>query len=321
MRRREFLAACCAVLCVSPTHAQSGPRKIGFVSWWPPQVAVHADRFRKGLQELGYVEGRDIVVEAHFTGGNPDQTREVIRRLVQQRVDILVVSATPAISIAKQEAGSLPIVMSPVSDPIAAGFAESLARPGGNLTGMSTFSPNLVAKRIEFLKEIKPDLRVIGFLGSSKDANTATFVRGLRREAERISLNLIVQLVDGPENIQASMFEAMRREGAEAVIVQPIFMGYQERIVSLANEAALPIVGDYSLFAEAGAVIAFGIDDYEQMRQAAYFVDQIFKGAHPADLPIQQPSKFRLVVNVGAAKRFGWSIPVPILASADEVIE
>jgi putative tryptophan/tyrosine transport system substrate-binding protein len=321
MTRRELLAACFAVLYLPPAYTQQRPRKIGFVSWWPPQVAVHADRFRKGLRELGYMEGQDVVVEAHFTGGNPDLTRAVIRKLVQQGVDVLVVSATPAISIAKEEAGSLPIVMSPVSDPIAAGFAESLARPGGNLTGMSTFSPNLVAKRVEFLKEIKPGLRVIGFLGSSRDPNAATFVRGLQKEAERIGLQLIVQLVDGPEGIGTSTFEALRRDGAEAVIVQPIFMGHQGSIITRANDAALPVIGDYSLFAEDGAVFAYGIDDYEQMRQAAYFVDRIFKGARPADLPIQQPSKFRLVVNIGAARRFGWSIPVSILASADQVIE
>ncbi|MBB3020960.1 putative ABC transport system substrate-binding protein [Microvirga lupini] len=291
------------------------------MSWWPPEVAVHAEQFRKGLRDLGYVEGRDITVEAHFTDGNRDRTRAVVRKLIEDKVDILVVSTTPAIAVTKEEAGSLHIVISLVSDPLAAGFAASLSNPGGNLTGMTTFSPGLVAKRVELMKEIRPELRVIAFLGSSRDVNTGTFLRNMQTEADRSGLRLIPYLIDGPARIDRAVFEAMRHEGAEAVIVQPIFMGHQERIIHLANAAGLPIVADYSLFAHAGAMFTYGIDDHAQMRRAAYFVDRIFKGAHPGDLPIQQPTEFRLVVNAGAAKRFGWAIPLSVLARADEVIE
>jgi putative tryptophan/tyrosine transport system substrate-binding protein len=291
------------------------------VSWWPSEVAVHAEQFRKGLRDLGYVEGRDVTVEAHFTDGDRERTRAVIRKLVRDKVNLLVVSTTPAIAVAKEEAGSLPIVMSPVSDPIAAGFAKSLSHPGGNLTGMTTFSPGLVAKRIELMKEIRPELRTIAFLGSSKDVNTATFLRGMEAEADRIGLRLLPHLIDGPARIDPAVFETMQREGAEAVIVQPIFMGHQVRIISLAGAVDLPVMADYSLFAQAGAVFSYGIDDHAQMRRAAYFVDRILRGAHPGDLPIQQPTEFRLVVNVGAARRFGWVIPLSVLARADEVIE
>lgn len=321
MKRREFLVFCLAAIWPLPLRSQQFVYRIGFVSWWPPQVAVHAEQFRKGLRDLGYIEGRDITFEAHFTDGDRERTREVIRKLIADKIDILVVSATPAIAIAKEEAGSLPIVMSPVSDPIAAGFAKSLSHPGGNLTGMSTFSPVLVAKRIEMIKEIRPELRAIAFLGSSKDVNTSTFLGGMQAEADRIGLRVLPHLVDSPERIDPGVFETMRREGAEAVIVQPIFMGHQDKIVAFASAAGLPVVADYSLFAEAGAVFTYGIDDHAQMRRAAYFVDKIFKGAHPGDLPIQQPTEFRLVVNTGAAKRFGWVVPLSILAHADEVIE
>jgi putative ABC transport system substrate-binding protein len=321
MNRRDVLLLWAITALPVSVRAQDRPRIIGFVSWWPPQVAVHAEQFRKGMSDLGYVEGRDIVVKAHFVGGSQESARDVIRTLVLNKVEVLVVSTTPAIAIAKEEAGTLPIVMSPVSDPIAAGFAKSLSRPGGNLTGMSTFSPGLVAKRLELVREIRPELRTIAFLGSSKDVNTATFLKGLNAEANRIGLKLLPYLIDGPANIEPQLLEAMRREGAEAVMVQPIFMGHQETIVPLANAAGLPIVADYSLFAEAGALFTYGIDDHAQMRKAAYFVDQILRGVPPGDLPIQQPTEFRLVVNAAAAKRFGWTIPVSILALADTVIE
>lgn len=291
------------------------------MSWWLQEVSSHAEQFRKGLRDFGYVEGRDVTVEAHFTNGDRERTRDVIRKLVRDKVDILVVSTTPAIVVAKEEAGSLPSVMSPVSDPIAAGFAKTLSHPGGNLTGMTTFSPGLVAKRVELMKEIRPELRVVAFLGSSRNVNTATFLRSMQAEADRSGLRLIPYLIDGPARIDPAVFETMRHEGAEAVIVQPIFMGHQERIIPLANAARLPVVADYSLFAQAGAVFTYGINDHAQMRQAAYFVDRILKGAHPGDLPIQQPTEFRLVVNAGAAKRFGWAIPLSVLARADEVIE
>jgi putative ABC transport system substrate-binding protein len=291
------------------------------VSWFTPQLAVHAEQFRKGLRDLGYIEGRDITVEAHFTSGDRDRTREVVRKYVQDKVDVLVVEATPAIAIAKQEAGSLPIVMAMVSDPIAAGFAQSLSRPGGNITGRTMFGPDLAGKRIDLLKEIRPGLRTVAFLGSSLDVNTVRFVRGTEAETDRIGLKLIVKLVEGPAKIEPAVFEDLRREGAEAVIVQPIFGGYQETIMALANEAGLPVVADWPIFAEAGALLTYGIDSYANLRRAAYFVDRIVKGASPADLPIEQPTETRLVVNVAAARRFGWTIPPTVLARADEVIE
>ena len=321
MRRRQFMALLAAATYAPGATAQAAPRKIPFVSWFTPQLAVHAEHFRRGLRELGYVEGRDIAVEAHFTSGDRDLTREIIRRYVRERVDLLVVEATPAIALAKQEAGSLPIVMAMVSDPIAAGFAHSLSHPGGNLTGRTMFGPDLAGKRIDLLKEIRPELRTVAFLGSSLDVNTVRFVRETQAETDRIGLKLVVRLVEGPRAIDAGVFDALRRDGSEAVIVQPIFGGFQGTILALANEAGLPIVADWAMFAEAGAVLTYGIDTYANARRAAYFVDRILKGARAAELPIEQPTEIRLAVNVGAAKRFGWTVPLGVLLRADEVIE
>ena len=322
MRRRDFVILAGAAAAFPLTaDAQDAPKKVGFVSWWSPTVAVYTEEFRKGLAELGYVEGRDFEMEAHFTDGDPQLTREVIRKLVADGVDILVVQTTPAIRIAQEEAGELPIVMGPVADAIAGGFAESLARPGGNLTGLTMFGPNLAGKRIQYLKELRPSLETVAFLGSSTDHNTPTFVKGTQAAADESGVTLNVHLVDGPNAIDASTFEAIRQGGAEAVIVQPIFMGNQEKIVPLATAAGLPVISDYSLFAEAGAVLTYGIDDLAQMRRAAYYVDRIFKGDSPAELPIEQPTEFRLAINLRATEQFGWTVPPALLARADELIE
>lgn len=321
MRRREVMFGCLACAFPASAWAQQEPQKIGYVSWFSHELAAHADEFRKGMRDLGYVEGRDITIEAHFTNGDRERTREILRRLVRDNARILVVTATPAIGIAKQEAGAIPIVMAGVSDPIAAGFAQSLSHPGGNITGRTMFGPDLAGKRIELLKEIRPEIRTIAFLGSSMDVNTVTFVRGTQAGADQSGLKLVIHLVQGPKALDTAAFEAMRSAGAEAVVVQPIFAGDQQKILELSNAAGLPVVADWAIFAEAGAVLTFGIDDRAMVRRAAYFVDRIMKGASPADLPIEQPTETRLVLNVAAAKRFGWSVPAFLMLRADEVIE
>jgi putative tryptophan/tyrosine transport system substrate-binding protein len=322
MRRRDVLSLLGGA-AIWPRHAraqQNLPKKIGYVNWFPYNAAL-IEQLRKGLRDLGYVEGRDITIDVHFTDGDLERTRQVVRKLVRDKVDVLVVQATPAIAVAKQEAGSLPIVMSGVSDPIAAGFAQSLSHPGGNLTGRTTIGPIIAGKRIDLIREIRPGLRTVAYLGSSMDANALTFVRATQAETDRTGLRLIVRLIEGPTKIDTAVFEALRREGAEAVIVQPIFTGHQETIVALANEAGLPVIADNAVFAEAGAVFTYGIDTNATAYRAAYFVDRIFKGTKPADLPIEQPTETRFTVNVGALKRFGWTLPPSLLAFADDVID
>src|SRR5829696_6407913 len=274
INKRDFLLGCAAATLPSRVLAQAGPRKIGFVSWFAPELAKHAEEFRAGMRSFGYVEGRDVVIEAHFTNGDRGRTVDVVRKLVREGVQIFVVAATPAIAVAKQETEGLPIVVAAVSDPIAAGFAESLPRPGGRLTGRTMFGPDLAGKRIELLKEIRPELRTVAFLGSSTDSNTVMFVRGTQHGAEQRGLKLLVHLVEGPGALNDAVFENMRRDDAEAVIVQPIFSGHQQRIVPLATRAGLPVIADWAIFAEAGAVLTYGIDDLAQVRRAAYFVDR-----------------------------------------------
>ena len=321
MRRRTFLLGCAVATVPGGAMAQASARKIGFVSWFSPELASQVEQFRNGMRDLGYVEGRDFTLETHFTGADASRTREVVRKMVRDKVDIIVAVVSPAIEIAKQEAGSLPIVMASVADPIAAGFAQSLSRPGGNLTGRTMFGPELAAKRIDLLRDIKPDLRTVAFLGSSAAQSTPRFVREMQAATDRTGLKLVSHVVGGPKAIDAAVFEAMRRDGAEAVIVHPIFTTYEGVIMPLADAAGMPVVADYGEFADAGAVLTYGIDLDANLRRAAYFVDRIFKGASPADLPIEQPTETKLVVNLPVAKRFGWAVPPTILVSADRVIE
>lgn len=321
MRRREFLVGC-VVAAPLAARAQPGLKKIGYVSWFSPAVSAQVEQFRNGMRALGYADGQDFTVEAHFTDGDRERTRDLVRKLVRDKADILVAVGTPAIAIAREEAGVTPIVMASVADPIAAGFARSLSHPGGNLTGRTMFGPDLAGKRIAMLRDIRPELRTVAFLSpSTTSPTTARFVRETQAEADRNHLKLTLHPVEGPRAIDAGVFAAMHRDGAEALIVHPIFSTYQATIMPLANEAGLPVVADYAEFAEAGAVLTYGIDLDANIGRAAYFVDRIFKGSSPAELPIEQPTETKLAVNLTAAKRFGWTIPLSIVARADEVIE
>lgn len=324
MRRREIIALLGGAAALWPLAARAQTTKvaqIGFVSWWPPEMSAHFEALREGLRELGYIEGTTINLEAHFTSGDRDRTTEVVHRFVRLGVDILVASTTPVAHIAKNATRTIPIVMAPVADPLATGLVASLSRPGGNVTGLTSTGPDLGEKRLEMLREMKRGLRTIAFLGSSADPNAKTYIHGMQKAADRLGVRLIVHLVDGPNHIEAAIFEGLRRQGAEAVFIQPIFTGHHEKIVALALKAELAAVGQYPQYAEAGGLLAFGLDDLVLMRRAAYYVDRILKGALPATLPVEQPTKYMLVINARTAKTLGWTIPESLEIRADRIIE
>jgi putative ABC transport system substrate-binding protein len=297
--------------------------KLGFVDWFSPELTRDVEQLRQGLRDLGYVEGKNIELQTYFTSGDREKTREVTQALIDGGVDILIVSATPAVHIAKEltRDRSIPVIMAPVSDPIASGLVQSLARPGGNLTGLSMIGPDLAGKRLELLREIKPDLKTVAFLGSSRDPNAATFLAGIRTAAEAIGVKVIDKLIEGPGALDEATFRQLKTDGAEAVMVQPIFLGKEGPISRLAMTAGLPVVSDYPMAAEAGALLTLGVDRDEQTRRVAYYVDRILKGTSPADLPIEQPTVFRLGVNVKTARALGLTIPQSLLFRADLVVE
>jgi putative ABC transport system substrate-binding protein len=310
-----------------PAIAGAQPRKkivIGFVSWWPAFMeGDYVPRLRKGLSVLGYVEPQSLELLVTFTGGDPALTRETAKRLVARAADVIVVTATPVATILKEEtqASQIPVVMAPVADPLATGLVQSIARPGGNLTGMSMAGPDLSGKRLQLLRDIMPNLEVLAFVGSNRDPNTRTFAASLERVATQAGLRLVVHMVDSPMQIDDALMADFKRAGAQALNIQPIFIGQHVKIIEMATRAGLPSTSDFPAFAEAGALFSYGLDDRARIERAAYFVDRIVKGTKPADLPVELPTEFALIVNRRAAAGFKLEIPPGVIAQANEVIE
>lgn len=280
-------------------------------------------RLRKGLAPLGYVEPQTLELVPTFVGADPALVHQAAKQLVARKVDVIVATATPVAMILKQEtqANQIPVVMAPVSDPLATGLVQSIARPGGNLTGMSMAGPDLSGKRLQILRDLMPKLAVLGFVGSTRDQNAKTFAASLERAATQAGMNLVVRMVDSPAQIDDGLMADFKQAGVQALNIQPIFIGQHVKIVETATRAGLPSTSDFPAFADAGALFTYGLDDRARIERAAYFIDRIVKGAKPADLPIELPTEFALVVNRKAAARFGIALPKSVLAQADEVIE
>ncbi len=310
-----------------PAVAAAQPRKkivVGFISWWSASEEVdYVPRLRKGLAALGYVEPNTLELLTTFTGGDPALTREAAKRLVARGVDVLVTSTTPVATIVKEETqtSQTPVVMAPVSDPVATGLVQSIARPGGNLTGLSMAGPDLSGKRLQILRDIMPKLESLAFVGSTRDPNAKTFAANLERVAAQAGLKLTIRMVDSPMQIDDGLMGDFKRADAQALVIQPIFIGRHAEIVATATRAGLPSTSDFPAFAEAGALFSYGYDGRVAVERAAYFVDRIVKGTKPADLPIELPTEFTLIVNRKAAASFGLTIPPAVIAQADQVIE
>lgn len=319
MRKTPVAALLFALFAANASVAENKP-KIGFLCWQPPSAGEQLSEFRAGLREFGYVDGDNIEIDAHFVDGNRERAQEIAARFVREGVDVIVALPTPAIHVAKQATRTIPIVMGSVADPIATGLVESLAHPGGNITGVTTLSPDLSGKRIELLREIKPEIRSIAFLGLRDDQNTGTFLRETQAAANQLGITLIEQLVD-PDAIDDALFMGLHRRHVEAVIVQPAFLGRQDQIVGLAMKHDLPVIGDRPIWAKAGALMTYGPDTTAQIRRAAYYVDRILKGTKPSELPVEQPTEFQLVINAKTAKNLGLTIPQSVLLRADQVLE
>jgi putative tryptophan/tyrosine transport system substrate-binding protein len=317
--RRGFLLSGTALAIARPAFADRRKPKIGYLSWFPESMKDDLDRFREGMEKAGFTES-DYELEAYFTGGNPQLTRDIARKLVEEPVDVFVVVATPAIHIVKAATQTIPIVMF-TANALATGLVPSLSHPGGNLTGVSLLLTDTAGKRLELLRQIEPGLHTAAFLGSTKDPNTVNFVKETQGAADELGIKLAVKLIDGPQALGQPIFEAMKTDGSQAVIAQPIFIGYQDEIVAMAMKSGLPVTSDWSAFAKAGALFTYGARQAAGMRRTAYYVDRILKGAKPADLPIEQPTEFELVVNLKTAKALGLNVPQSLLARADDIIE
>jgi ABC-type uncharacterized transport system substrate-binding protein len=332
MRRREFITLLGGALvtwpsCVCAERASKVPR-VGFLATGALESAEQQailDAFRQGLRERGYVEGQDLVIEYRAANGKIERFPELATELVRLNLDLIVASNTPAARAAKEATTTVPIVVPVMGDPVGDGLVASLARPGGNITGMTFLGPELVAKRLELLKQALPTMSRVAALWHPGAYGEST-MREMMKNVEAAAGTLLVQL-QLVEVRQAAEFDraflAIAREPADALLVLPSPMLFSERrhIVDLAARHRLPSIAMAREFAELGGLMAYGASIPDLFRRAPYYVDMILQGTKPADLPVQQPTKFELAINLKTAKALGVKISDNLLSLADEVIE
>ena len=315
------LSAMLLALCF-PAEAQQpkkGPR-IGYQS--AGSSGEREEAFRQGLRELGYVEGQNIVIEWRFAQGKPDQVPRNAAELVRLKVDVIVTGGPTDTRAAKAATSTIPIVMTNEGDPVGTGLVASLSRPGGNITGLATLSPELNGKRLELLKETLPRLSHVVALRGPGSQGSAVTLKETEVVALSLGLKLQFQVVKEPDDLNRA-FEAITkaRTGALIVVAGPFATAQRKRIVEFAAKSRLPAIYYRREFVEDGGLMSYATDPNDLARRAAVFVDKILKGAKPADLPVEQPTKFELIINLKTAKQIGLTIPPNVLVRADKVIK
>jgi putative tryptophan/tyrosine transport system substrate-binding protein len=332
MRKRLFglalgallLALCFMLLapCFSVQAQQPGkvPR-IGFLTA-AASTTERIDAFRQGLRELGYAEGKNIVIEWRFAEGKRERLEDLAAELVRLKVDIIVTAGPTTTSAAKEATITIPIVMGFDNDPVGSGFVASLARPGGNITGLSTLGAELSGKRLELLNEIVPRLSRVAVLGTSTNPGNARALRETEPVAGALKVQLQYLDVRDPKDIEAAL-RAVSKGRADAVLAlnSPVLNSHRTQVADLAVKNRLPAIYPWPEIVEAGGLVTYGASYPDLFRRAATYVDKILKGAKPADLPVEQPTKFEFIINLKAAKQIGLTIPPNVLARADKVIK
>jgi putative ABC transport system substrate-binding protein len=327
MNRKILISLLTAVLLttVSLTGAQQPAKipRIGYVSGTgdPSNPGPYVEAFRQGLRDLGHIDGKNIVIEYRGAKGKLDRIPSLVAELVQLKVDVLVLPIPSAIHAAKQATRTIPIVMVTGSDPVADGLIDSLARPGGNITGLATLTGDLSGKRLELLTEVVPRLSRVGVL---RDADEQS---GVFKEYEAAARSLKIPLqsleVRGPNPDLDAAFQTAVKGRVNALVptITPPVLRYQKQIVDLAIKNRLPSIWERSEFVEAGGLASYSSNDADQFRRAAYYVDRILKSAKPVELPVELPTKFEFVINLKTAKQIGLTIPPEVLARANKLIK
>ena len=297
--------------------------RIGFLeatSYSTIQARVEA--FLQGLRELGYVEGKNIHIEYRWAEGKLDRLPNLAAELVRLKVDVIVTGGPTAIPPAKEATASIPIVMAFASDPVGSGFVASLSRPGGNTTGLSSLAPEISGKQLELLKEIVPKLSRVAVLGTSTRPGHAQALREVELAAGAFGVQLQFLDVQTPKDIEIA-FRTASKGHAEAILVlgSPVFILQRIQLADIAVKNRLPAIYDRSEFVEDGGLLSYGVSLNDLHRRSAIYVDKILKGAKPADLPVEQPTKFEFIINLKAAKQIGLTIPPNVLVRADMVIK
>jgi putative ABC transport system substrate-binding protein len=325
VRRRELITLLSGAAVGWPlaASAQTQPKipRVGYVFASTPTSVKHDEWFRQALRELGYVEGQTIVLELRSAEGRLERMPELVAELVGLKVDVLVAVSTPAALAAKNATQTIPIVMV-APDPVGLGLVGSLSRPGGNVTGLSRFSEAINGKRLELLKELVPGLARVGVLRNPLNPGDPIYWKATQVAAQRLGVALEALEVRGPEDFEAAFATAKQRNAQALLALEDLItFSYRSRITALAASSRLPAMYPYREFPDAGGLMSYGVIEVFLFRRAATFVDKILKGAKPADLPVEQPTAFELVVNVKVAEALGLTIPSSLLARADEVIE
>jgi putative ABC transport system substrate-binding protein len=317
MQRRTFIALMGGLTVGVPlaARAQKKVPRIGILTIGGTEAM---GPFQDALRELGYVEGESISYELRSAGGRLDRLPQLAAELVRSRVDIIVASQTPPVEAAKNATRDIPIVMGAAGDPIATGLVTSLSRPGGNLTGLSATSSELAAKNLELVREILPNARRVGVLGNAADPFVKPFMSQIENGARIMGMEILPALMQRQEEYADGMVAIANRR-ADAVILQGSLPA--KLVVDLALKHRIPAVSNQKSMVQEGALTSYSASFAERARGIASYVDRILKGAKPADLPVQQPSTFELVINMKTAKALGLTIPPTMLARADEVLE
>ncbi len=305
------------------TEAQQPKRipRIGYLSGTSASAnPARIEAFRQGLRELGYAEGKNILIEWRYAEGKRDRLPALAAEL-HLKVDVIVASGPLATRAAKQTTTTIPIVMAFDEDPVGNGFVASLSRPGGNITGLSTLSPELSGKQLELLKEIVPKLSRLAVLGNATRPGSPQILREINLAADAFGVQLQYLEIQAPKDIEIA-FRAASQERADALLGMPtpVLISERRQVTNLAIKSRMPAIYGRPEYVEDGGLMSYATSFTDLSRRAATYVDKILKGAKPADLPVEQPTKFELVINLKAAKQIGLTIPPNVLARADKVI-
>ena len=332
MRRRELilgLSPLVALRLFAPGAAQgaraagNAPAVIGLLApFTRADTELWHRAFRQGLHDLGWVEGRNVRFEYRYADGQVDRLPELVAELINLKVDVIVTSVTPDALAAAKATKTIPIVMAATGDPVATGLIASLARPGGNVTGLTQIQTDLSAKRLQLLKEIAPGISRIAALWNSQDAISVLAWQEIQRAARQLAVELHSLEVRSSDELTAAFASvADAHDDALMVLPSPIFVVNEQRIADFAAKHRLPSMFHLREFVQAGGLLAYGPDRADLFRRAATYVDKILKGANPSDLPVEQATKFQLFINLKTAQALGLTVPPLLLATADEVIE
>jgi putative ABC transport system substrate-binding protein len=325
--RREFIAGLLGLLVWPVVAGAQQPDRLRLIAYITSNAengpdSMWATAFRKGLEERGWIDGRNVRIEYRFGGGDASLTPKLAKELVELRPDVIVAATTPAVTAVRQQTLSIPIIFVQVPDAVSAGYVTSLAHPDGNVTGFTNFEFSIGGRWLEVIKECSPGVSRVGVVFDPANPSWTAYLRTIEAAAPSFKVQLVPIGVRDAAEIEASIGSfAHEPNGALLVLPSPVATLNRSSVIAMATQHRLPAVYPYSFFVAMGGLISYGVDLPEQYKQAASYVDRVLRGAKPADLPVQLPTKFQLVINLKTAKTLGLDLPTTLVSRADEVIE